>query len=204
MKKLMFIFIALCCCFTAYADALKNLSQRLTSVHSVIAAFTQTITDGQGQELQSVTGVMRILKPGYFWWQIQKPNEQLILIKNNKVYFYQADLEQLTVKPFDANVTQTPATLLLNGSIDVLAKQYRVHQETDRDAVIFTLLPKMDNQLLKSIVISFRGDTLEELDLADHLDHVTRVSFRDVSVNPAISASSFAFKLPKGTDVINQ
>ena len=204
MKKFSLLLIVLCVCFIARADALKNLNQLLARVHSASAGFTQTVMGDQGQVLQSSSGVMRLLKPGYFWWQIQKPNEQLIVVKKNKVYFYQADLQQLTIKPFDVNETQTPATLLMNDDIDVLAKQYTVRKETERNLESFTLLPRTDNQLLKSIVISFHNEKLAELDLADHLNHLTKVSFHQVSVNPAMNSSAFLFNIPKGTDVIQE
>ena len=204
MKEFSLFLISICFFITVYADTLKDLSALLAKAHSASATFTQTITDGDGQILQSSAGNMKLLKPGYFWWEIQKPNQQLIVIKKGNVYFYQADLEQLTVKPFDVNETQTPATLLLNGNVDVLNSQYTAHKETDDHLVMFTLIPKTDNQLLKSIIISFEGDKLVELDLADHLDHLTKVAFKNFKLNPALHASQFAFSLPKDTDVIHE
>jgi len=203
MRK--FLLLILSCFFiTAYADALKDLSALLAIAHSASATFTQTITDGDGQILQSSTGNMKLVKPGYFWWEIQKPNQQLIIIKNRTIYFYQADLEQLTIRPFNLNETQTPATLLLNANMDILNSQYITHKETDRDLLIFSLIPKADNQLLKSIMISFEGDKLVELELADHLDHLTKIIFKNFKLDPSISASQFTFNIPKGTDVIHE
>lgn len=203
MKKILLLILSWFC-ITAYGDALNDLSALLSKAHSATATFTQTVTDAEGQVLQSSTGVMRFLKPGYFWWDIQTPNRQLILVKKGSVYFYQADLEQLTVKPFNLNQTQTPATLLLNGNIDVLTKHYKARKETERHLVSFILTPITDNQLLKSILISFDGDRLVALDLADHLDHVTNISFQNFKLNPAMDASQFSFKFPKGTDVIHE
>ena len=204
MKKLTLFLISICLCTTLHANALKDLSDLLTQTHAASASFTQTVIDDQGQVLQSSVGTMKLLKPGYFWWQTTTPNEQLIVVKSDQVYFYQADLQQLTIKPFDMNQTQTPATLLLSGNMQVLDEHYTVHKETERHSVTFTLLPKTDDQLLKSIVISFAGDKLTELDLADHLDHLTKVSFNEFSLNPVMESSQFEFTIPKDTDVINQ
>lgn len=186
------------------SNAIVKLSNMLKTMHSATADFKQTITDAQGMVLQTATGNMRISKPGYFWWQIQTPTRQLIVVKSNTVYFYQADLSQLAIRPFDMANTQTPATLLLNGNAQILQQQYLGHETHKHGLTIFTLLPKTPDRLLQSIQIAFEGNKLAQLNLADHFNRVTKVTFSNLNLNRTLSRSQFNFTYPKGTDVIHE
>ena len=207
MKKLkkrvifvVFMFLPL----FVYANPSQDLNHLLTQAHSLSADFTQKVMDNNtGEALQVSKGHFRLLRPGYLWWQVDTPNQQLILIKQQTLYFYQADLQQLTIKSFHVNAMQTPAALLLNHDSAVLTKNYVIHEKITTGLTILTLIPKSNDQLLKSICLSFKESTLTEIDLVDHLEHATTISFHHVILNPPIAASQFIFNIPKETDVIH-
>lgn len=203
MKKMILSCVLIFCSFALYANALKNLSDALKQVKSAKASFKQTIITADGQVLQAASGQMLILKPGYFSWKITKPNQQLILIRLGKVYLYQKELQQLTVKPFNVNATQTPAALLLNGNLSILKQQYTAEETQTRQGRLFTLLPKDNHQLLQKITITFRGDRLVSLNLFDHFNRVTNVIFTAFKLNPPLASDAFHFSPPKGTDILH-
>lgn len=205
MKSLLIRFVVFFVglCNYAQADALKNLSHLLQQTKTVTASFTQTISDNAGQTLSSAKGKMLVLKPGYFRWQIASPAPELIVVKHGMLYYLQSDLQQLTVRHFNVNATQTPAALLLNGNYAILSQQYKATEKSQYNDITFTLTPKASNQLLAQIKVDFNNGVLQKLQLADHFNRVTTVVFSHFKTNVNISKRDFDFKLPKGTDIIH-
>ena len=87
--------------------------------------FLQTLADGQGREIDRSTGTLIVARPGKFSWDIHpqtgdtnKGAGQLMVSDGRNLWFFDRDLEQVTVKPVDAALSATPA-MLLSGTVDV-------------------------------------------------------------------------------------
>jgi outer membrane lipoprotein carrier protein len=116
------------------------------------------------------------------------------------VWFYDTDLEQVTVKKLDESIGSTPA-LLLSGSVSFEDNYIIEKQDSEGDMQSIKLLPKNKDSTFKYILIGLEKGILSGMELNDNFGQLTRVYFSNIKINPAINASVFEFHAPKGADV---
>ena len=113
-----FVFVVVCLFFVqlAQAAAIDKLHRFLDSMKTLRADFAQIVVAKNGKKSQQSTGVMSFSRPGKFRWHIEKPYSQLLVGDGQKVWIYDQDLRQVTVKKVDAALGSTPAALLVGGN----------------------------------------------------------------------------------------
>jgi len=196
-------------------QATANLVKQLGGIHRLSANFEQTTkaTSGSkapqkkgltGQHMnQTFKGVMKVARPGKFFWETTSPSKQTIVTSGKTVWIYDPDLQQAVRQSLDDQVANTPA-LLLSGNTSQIMQSYRVTQP-DKTKTYYTLLPKDRDGAFQSLTISFGANKAPSLMiLEDSLGQTTYVRFNNVKLNPSIAASTFNFAPPKGTDIIDQ
>lgn len=196
-------------------QATANLVTQLNGVKSLTANFEQTTkaTVGSktpqkkglsGQHMnQSFKGVMKVARPGKFYWETTSPAKQTIVTTGKMIWIYDPDLQQAIRQNLDEQVANTPA-LLLSGNTSQIMQSYRVTQP-NKSKTYYTLYPKQSEGAFQSLTISFGANKAPSLMiLEDSLGQTTYVRFSNVKVNPSISESTFNFTPPKGTDIIDQ
>lgn len=152
---------------------------------------------------QTFKGVMKVARPGKFFWETTSPSKQTIVTTGKTVWIYDPDLQQAVRQSLDDQVANTPA-LLLSGNTSQIMNAYRVTQP-DKGKTYYTLYPKDRDGAFQSLTISFGVNKAPSLMiLEDSLGQTTQVRFNNVKVNPTIPASTFNFTPPKGTDIIDQ
>ena len=196
-------------------QATANLVKQLGGIHSLSANFEQTTKATSaskapqkkgltGQHMnQTFKGVMKVARPGKFFWETTSPSKQTIVTSGKTVWIYDPDLQQAVRQSLDDQVANTPA-LLLSGNTSQIMQSYRVTQP-DKTKTYYTLLPKDRDGAFQSLTISFGANKAPSLMiLEDSLGQTTYVRFNNVKLNPSIAASTFNFAPPKGTDIIDQ
>lgn len=181
-------------------DQLKTFLKRSRSLS---ADFKQIVINEEGNPVQTSTGVFLLQRPGKFRWDYEQPFEQQIVANSGKVWFYDKDLDQVTVKTLDESLGSTPA-LLLSGDINLEAKFTIEKQGVEDDMQWIKLLPKSEESSFKYITIGLRRDTLGGMELSDNFGQLTRIYFSNVLINPPIKPTQFQFKTPKGADVFSE
>jgi outer membrane lipoprotein carrier protein len=200
------IFLLLCFSLSVYASTEANqLSALLNAVQSMQADFTQTIYDNQGKAVQQSTGHIALQRPGKFRWEVVKPIPQLIIANGTRLYIYDPDLQQLTIRTINQADDETPAILLshVNATLD---KIYNVKILTKSTAGLqwFSLIPRGADNMLASIQLGFANQTIQQMQLQDHLGHTTKIYFQHISANKKLSAMLFNFIPPANVDVIDE
>jgi outer membrane lipoprotein carrier protein len=187
---------------SAYAEEtpIAQLKAFLHSSAALSADFKQVSFDKSGRPAQSSFGKFYLSRPGKFRWNYLKPFEQEIVSNGGKVWFYDADLEQVTVKKLDDSLGSTPA-LLLTGQVDVEEK-FKLEEQGSEDEMNWVKLsPKNEESGFKYILIGLNGGQLGGMELSDNFGQLTRIYFSNIQVNPALNDSLFNFKAPKNADV---
>jgi outer membrane lipoprotein carrier protein len=183
-------------------EAARQLAKRLKTYETFQANFIQIVVDGSGSRVQETRGVIKAKRPGLFYWESESPLAQIIVSDGEQVEVYDPDLEQVTVKPMNNQLSSTPA-LLLSGEVSNLSQAYEVStREAKGGARDFRLEPKNPDSLFVSLRLRFRDSMLSEMRLRDSLDQISVLSFRDVAVNEPIPDSAFSMDYPEGVDVI--
>ncbi|MCI0511415.1 outer membrane lipoprotein carrier protein [Chromohalobacter marismortui] len=184
-------------------DAAVRLANLLEPVKSYSADFEQQILDDSGQRLQKVEGHMWLSRPGKFYWKVSAPYQQVVVSDGHKVYLYDPDLQQVSIRPLDKRVTHTPA-LLLSGSTDALTETYEVTRRQTSGLETFTLIPTSPDTLFESLELTFEEGRLQGLQMADSTGQRTAIGFENIELNGDIAASRFDFEIPEGADVIRE
>lgn len=182
----------------------EQLQNFFREVQSLKASFTQALLDAQGEPLQVTSGTVWLQRPGKFRWDYREPFPQLIVSNGNKVYLYDVDLEQVTVRPLDDALGNTPV-LLLAGN-EPLEKNFTVKELDPSEGLAWVELePKAEDLVgFERMQFGFAGNQLKAMQMADNLGQITRLRFSDGERNVDIDANLFEFTPPKGVDVIGE
>jgi outer membrane lipoprotein carrier protein len=189
-------------------DASQDLTKLLQGLHTMQAAFVETVTDqSSAKTLQQTQGYMALQRPGKFRWEVTKPNPQIIIANGKRLWIYDVDLQQVTIRAFNKAAGQTPA-LLLTDSNPTLTNDFNVSNVPNPMQIanyrIFMLTPKNPDETFDKIKLSFINNYIHEMQLEDKLGHVTRIAFKEVHVDEPIPASSFIIKPAANVDVIDE
>ena len=200
--KLFLVFTSLALVFSAHGktDA-GRLNQLLSGITTLEATFKQVLLDEQAKTIQESSGIFQLKRPGKFRWDYTKPYEQLIIADGRKLWVYDADLEQVTVKKQEMALGNTPA-LLLTGSRAV-EKDFTVLGKGVQEGLEwFELTPKDKESSFLKINLAFSQNKLQQMELVDGFGQTTRLIFDGISMNKNIAAKQFSFKPPRGVDVV--
>lgn len=183
-------------------DAVARIDAYLAGVRTLSASFVQVVRGRDGQISSRATGTLSIARPDRFRWDYVQPYQQVIVADGKRLWLYDADLDQVTVRPLASGLGSTPA-MLLSGTGSVAEGFTAGPVERDGDWTWCRLLPKGRGSDFESVSLGFdpKG-RLVAMQLADKLGQRTELVFSDVVLNSAIAASTFRFEPPKGADVI--
>lgn len=188
---------------TASAAGLEVLKGFLDQTTSARARFAQMVLDKDLKKLQQATGTMQFLRPGKFRWEYDKPYEQTIVGDGTRLWVYDKDLNQVTVRKLDRALGASPAALLA-GSNEI-EKDYRLTSLGSQEGLDWLeALPRNRDTVFERIRLGFGKSGLEAMELRDQFGQVTVITFADVERNPKLPASAFTFTPPKGADVISE
>jgi outer membrane lipoprotein carrier protein len=202
MKKLILSLLLIAWANSYAEDAGSVLQHKLNSLSSMKANFSQTVKTKK-EVLQRSKGTFWLQRPGKFRWYTRTPSSQLIVADGAKLWIFDKDLEQVTVKKQEKGLGGTPA-LFLSGYDDTVKRDFTVSEKKSGKRDVFELNPKSKRSDFEEVKLVYQNDVLKEIHLKDHLGQLTLVKLSRVKVNPKISAKLFSFKPPKGVDVIKQ
>jgi len=173
----------------------------LQDVKSLKADFSQVVLDPNQRQVKQSTGTLIIKRPNHFRWDYAKPNQVIIVADGAKLWMYDVELQQVTVKPLNDTLAASPAVLLA-GSNDV-EKSFSVEDLGSKDGLAWVqLAPKVKDTDFESVKLAFKGSDVAVMELKDNLGNLTRISFDHVERNAAVADEAFKFTPPKGADVI--
>ena len=201
--RLLFLFFGFVLGSASHAGGVERLKDFVAGAQTAEADFSQTVADKTGRVTQQASGRMAFARPGKFRWDYSKPYEQVIVGDGVKLWLYDADLEQVTVKPLGDVIAGTPAALLAG---DNAIEKYFAMKDAGQGGGLEWLeaTPKNKDTTFERIRMGFKGDTLVQMELFDHFGQRTTLKLSRMVRNPAIPASRFTFTPPKGADIIGE
>jgi outer membrane lipoprotein carrier protein len=202
MKKNV-LLVLLCWSSQIRCDSVSDaLQARLNGIRTMSAAFHQVIY-AKNREISRSSGTMALARPGHFRWQTEKPMVQWLIADGRHLWIYDVDLEQVTVKKQDKELSGT-AGLFLSGYNDTVTKDFKVVLQPEREVDCFDLRAKSGKAGFQRVKLLFASNELRGIELFDQLGQHTRVQFSDIKTNPTLSGALFQFKVPKDVDVVEQ
>jgi len=182
----------------AWAD---QPSDYFDNVRTLQATFIQTVLNESGQALEQSSGEMYMQRPGRFRWEYRAPYSQLIVADGERIWLYDLDLEQITVRKLDETLSSAPLAML--GSDAPLASAFNITPLGQRDGLSwYDLKPKQAESEVSFIRLGFADTDLQVLEVEDNLRRLTRLELSQVKRNPTLQEQLFIFIPPAGVDVI--
>ncbi|MDC9724328.1 MAG: outer membrane lipoprotein chaperone LolA [Gammaproteobacteria bacterium] len=188
---------------SAAESATERLNSFVKNVVTFKAKFSQTVVDERGQVLEEAEGFFILERPGKFRWDYKLPYPQHIVADGQRIWFYDVDLEQVTVKSQLDALADTPATLL-SGRTKPEDKYLLTDIPSDDGLAWVELIPKDIDSNFQTVTLAFDQYGLSQMIMKDSFDQQTRLMFSQTSENSELMADVFIFTPPLGVDVVGE
>jgi outer membrane lipoprotein carrier protein len=200
--------LAIAACFlvasvahAAPGAARERLDTFAKGLHSLSGNFSQVLLDVNGKKGKTSSGTLALQAPRQFRWETTAPYKQTIVADGSRVWLYDPDLDQVTVKIQSSEEAHSPLTVLTD--IGQLDKNFKVTEQGEKDGVVWLRLsstakdPQFDYADL-----GFDAAGLKKMSFKDPLGNTTQIEFSNWQRNVELPAATFNFTPPKGTDVV--
>ena len=186
-----------------HASSVDSLRTFVRESQTVRAQFSQTVLDRNGRNTSQASGVMAFSRPGKFRWTYDKPYEQVIVGDGVKLWIYDKDLNQVSVRKLDEALGSSPAALLAGNN--EIERFFTLKDVGSRDGLDWLeASPKSSDTMFAAVRMGFSGNTLKQMELKDSFGQTTIIRFDKLERNPKLPSNQFKFAPPKGADVIGE
>jgi len=204
------------CCFALLAltsmacaeDVQQNSVAELEWLHGYLGAmqdlraeFRQEVIGPDQDIIESATGSVVLSKPGRFRWNYREPYIRVIVADGEYVRFYEADLEQVTVRRMATGLGDTPAALL-TGDVAALEHFELLRSWSADDLHWLQLAPLSLEADFSTVDLGFADGEIRQIEFVDRLGQQTRIFLSGIDRSPVLNDSEFYFEIPDGVDVI--
>ena len=187
----------------AAADAMQALRDFSAGAKSGRADFTQTVTSPDGARRKTSSGRFEFVRPDRFRFEYAKPFEQQIVADGRKIWLYDVDLNQVTVRDLGKALGATPAALLAGAALE---RDFELAPLPPRDGLDWVqAVPRQkEGATVASLRVGFRAGVLAALEVTDLFGQQSVLRFTGLAINPKLADERFRFTPPAGVDVIEQ
>ncbi|HJV28727.1 MAG TPA: outer membrane lipoprotein chaperone LolA [Aromatoleum sp.] len=187
----------------AAAAGIAQLKQFVESARTVQGEFDQVVTSASGRKPQRANGTLVFSRPGKFRWSYEKPYQQVLVSDGQKLWSWDRDLNQVTVKRIGDALGSTPAAILAGD--DALEKNFELAEGGVADGLEWVnAKPKHAESSFESVRLGLSGGMLKRMELKDNFGQTTLIEFRAMSTNVHPDTGIFRFTPPAGADVIGE
>lgn len=186
----------------ALAGGRDDLNSFTKGLKGLDGQFTQQVFDANGKLKETSSGQLALSAPRLFRWEYVKPYPQLIVADGRKVWIYDEDLAQVTVRPQGVEEQSNPLAALINP--EKLDAMFVVSEAGPAGGMEWlTLSPKNEDEAsFRSARLGFSDARLARMEVVDALGQRTEIDFSNWKRNPKFASSTFKYTPPKGVDVI--
>ena len=186
----------------AHADSVDTLREFVRDAKSGRANFTQTVTSPDGAKKKTSSGSFEFIRPDRFRFAYSKPFEQLIVGDGHKVWLFDPDLNQVSVRKASQALGATPAALLAGDSLD---RDFTLQPQPDKDGLAWAqATPKAKDGPFQFMRVGFRGKELAAVEIVDSFGQRSVLQFSNLASNVQLPAERFKFTPPAGAEVLEQ
>ncbi|MGY0651034.1 outer membrane lipoprotein chaperone LolA [Luteimonas sp. A537] len=189
---------------TAYAGARDDLAVFSASLKGLDGQFEQKLYDLDGRLKETSSGRVALSAPRLFRWEYATPYEQLIVADGEKIWVYDPDLEQVTVRAQGPEEQNSPLAALVDPA--KLERDFNVREGGEAEGLSWLQLSPRDadQASFSSARLGFKGASLVRMEVVDSLGQRTEVTFSGWKRNPAFDRGTFRFVAPAGVDVVGE
>ena len=186
-------------------ELVKALQARYQGVRDFTADFVQTYRGGVLRTKTTERGTVVIKRPGKMRWIYTAPERKEFVSDGRKMYSYIPEDRQVTVSDVPTDSEAPTPVLFLAGKGD-LVKDFTAAQAESPVAgsVAVKLTPRRKEPEYEYLIVAVDPATLQirALTTRDRQGGESTLRFENLQENKGISDKDFAFRIPRGVDVI--
>ena len=187
----------------ACAAGVERFQAYLRSTQTASGDFEQQVFDREKKLVQRSRGSFTLQRPGRFRWSYAQPYAQLIVGDGKRVWIYDEDLNQVTVRAMATALGPTPAALLA-GAAEV-ERAFELADAGARDGLEWVeAKPREREAGFERIRLGMGTVGVQAMELTDHFGQTTVLRFSNLARNPRVDPDAFRFVPPKGADVLGE
>lgn len=188
------------------AEALaKALDARYRTVRDFSADFVQTYRGGALRTQSKETGTVKIRKPGLMRWLYAAPEKKEFVSDGHSIYSYFPADRQVMVSRVPSDLESTTPALFLAGKADIARDFVADFAPSPVEGTIgLKLTPRKSEANVDYFIVATERPGLQIRGLAarDAQGGDSTLVFSHLKENQGISDKEFAFRIPKGVDVV--
>lgn len=201
MRIVVLVFLLVASPALAAEGARARLQAFSADLRSLRADWTQTVTAANGEVGETARGTLALAAPRQFRWDVLEPYRQQIVADGQKVWVYDPDLLQVTVRDQGAAEAHSPLTVLTD--LSQLERDFETREAGRRDGLDWLrLVSRAPEPEFEYAELGFSASALERMVFKDLLGNVTEIRFDHWQRNADLPADTFRFVPPDGVDVI--
>lgn len=183
------------------ADGLAQLREFVRSTQSARGEFEQVVLARSGRKPQQASGSFAYSRPGKFHWEYERPYRQVLVGDGARLWTWDPDLNQVTVREIGDALGSTPAAILFGSA--ALDERFELGDGGEVDGLAWVeALPKQTESGFEALRLGLEGSQLRRMEMRDSFGQTTMIDFVRLEPNPDLPASYFQFAPPAGADVI--
>lgn len=201
MRFSIFLLALLPATALAAGDARARLHQFADGLTAISGHFQQSVSGAAGHAGESSSGTLALRVPRSFRWHTEQPFEQLIVADGTRVWIYDPDLMQVSVRDQSGEEAHSPLTILTD--LDSLTDDFVISEGGERDGLAWLhLAPRDEEPQFSHVELGFDDTSLARMRFQDQLGNTSTIIFSDWQRNARLPADTFRFSPPPGVDVV--
>jgi outer membrane lipoprotein carrier protein len=188
------------------AEALaKALDARYKTIRDFSATFVQTYRGGALRTQSKEAGTVKIRKPGLMRWLYTAPEKKEFVSDGHSIYSYFPADRQVMVSRVPSDLESTTPALFLAGKADIARDFVAEFAPSPVEGTIgLKLTPRRGEANVDYFIVATERPSLQIRGLAarDAQGGDSTLVFSNLKENQGISDKEFAFRIPKGVDVV--
>ncbi|ENO90091.1 outer membrane lipoprotein chaperone LolA [Thauera linaloolentis] len=183
------------------ADGVAQLRQFVSATRSAEGDFEQTVVAQSGRKPQQASGSFAYARPGRFHWEYDRPYRQVLVGDGSRLWTWDPDLNQVTVRSIGDALGATPAAILFGSG--ALEDGFTLAEGGSDGGLIWVeARPRQTDSGFESLRIGLQDGQLHSMEMRDNFGQTTLIRFTRLQPNPQLAADRFRFTPPAGADVI--
>jgi outer membrane lipoprotein carrier protein len=190
----------------AALETARALQEKYDRVKDFTADFTHTYEGGVLKRKSVERGTVQIRKPGRMRWEYTAPEKKTFVSDGVKIYSYIPADKQVIVSNVPAADEATTAVLFLAGRGNLVRDFNVTYAETSiAGAVALRLDPRQKQRDYDWLIVTIDTAThqIRSLTAADQQGGRSTFEFTNYRENTGVADNVFAFRIPRGADVIH-
>jgi outer membrane lipoprotein carrier protein len=200
--RTLFLLLGLACSGYVSAAGIDQLKAFWANTHAAEGSFAQSVVTKSGRKPQNSSGHFALARPGKLRWAYEKPYKLLLVADGEKLWTFDADLNQVTVSKTGKALGATPAALLTGEELD---KHFTLTEAGVADGLeVVDAVPKASDSTFARVRIGLSDNLPRLMEVRDNFGQTTTLLFTEFQPNPMLAKDTFRFVPPKGADVVGE